>query len=48
MGLQDSVFGGIKNAIEAAQNNKWQDNLAILRLLEVTAKGFGNLPNKIR
>lgn len=48
MGLQNGVFGGFKNAIEAAENNKRQDNLAIFRLLEVTAKGFGDLPNKVR
>ena len=48
MGFQNGIFGGLKDAIEAAQNNKRQDNLAIFRLLEVTAKSFGNLPNKVR
>ncbi len=48
MGLQNGVFGGFEDAIEAAQNNKRQDNLAIFRLLEVTTKGFGDLPNEVR
>ena len=48
MGLQNGVFGGLEDAIEATENNKRQDNLAVFRLLEVTAKGFGDLPNKVR
>lgn len=48
MGFQNGVFGGFKDAIEAAKNNKRQDNLAIFRLFEVTAKGFGDLPNEVR
>jgi len=29
MGLQDGIFGGFEDAIEAAQHDERQDNLAI-------------------
>ncbi|GAB1717519.1 MAG: hypothetical protein NTAFB05_25610 [Nitrobacter sp.] len=32
MSVQNGIFGGFKDAIEAAQHNKGQDNLAVFRL----------------
>src|SRR5690606_7098374 len=48
MGFQNGVFGRLKDAVEATKYNKRQDNLAILRLLEIATKGFGDLPNEVR
>ncbi|ODT14862.1 MAG: hypothetical protein ABS35_33355 [Kaistia sp. SCN 65-12] len=48
MGFQNSIFCRRKNAIKAAQHHEREYYLAVLRLLEITAQRFRDLPDEIR
>ena len=48
MHLENGIFAGFENTVEAAQHNEGQDYLAIFGLLEIPAQRFGDLPDEIR
>jgi len=46
MGLQDRFLARFQYAVEPAEHDERQDDLAVLGLLEIAAKRFGDLPNE--
>ena len=44
--VQHSRFGGFQDAVQTTKHDEGKDDLSILRLLEVTTKGFGDGPDE--
>lgn len=48
MEVVDAVFVGFEHAIEAAENHKKEDNIAIFMVFEESPEDIiGNIPDKI-
>ena len=45
--VEHGFAAGFENAIETAQHDEGQDDLAVFRLLEVSAQQFGDLPDQV-